>query len=82
WFGYVAGSPTQTSLATTGIIGLLSIGPSLSYLILYWLTRFYKLDDKTMKQIQTDLARRHAAPQPATKQGDSVNPHLTPRGVA
>ncbi|MFB1117451.1 MFS transporter [Dickeya dadantii] len=82
WFGYVAGSPTQTSLATTGIIGLLSIGPSLSYLILYWLTRFYKLDDKTMTQIQADLARRHATPQPATGQDDGVNPHLTPRGAA
>ncbi|HEY0211510.1 glycoside-pentoside-hexuronide (GPH):cation symporter [Acerihabitans sp.] len=58
WFGYQAGSPTQNALATTGIIGLLTVGPSLSYLILYWLTRFYKLDDKTMEKIQADLAQR------------------------
>lgn len=58
WFGYQAGVPTQTSLATHGIIGLLTIGPSLSYLILFGLAHFYKLDDKMMSQIQYDLAQR------------------------
>ncbi len=58
WFGYHAGAETQTALATTGIIGLLTVGPSVSYLILYFLARFYKLDDATMKNIQTDLAKR------------------------
>jgi GPH family glycoside/pentoside/hexuronide:cation symporter len=58
WFGYQAGNPTQTTLATNGIIGLLTIGPSISYLVLYWLSRFYTLDDKMMNQIQRDLAQR------------------------
>ncbi len=58
WFGYQAGNPTQTTLATNGIIGLLTIGPSISYLVLYWLSRFYTLDDKMMNQIQHDLAHR------------------------
>ncbi|OAT19647.1 putative GPH family arabinoside transporter [Buttiauxella gaviniae ATCC 51604] len=58
WFGYQAGNPTQTTLATNGIIGLLTIGPSISYLVLYWLSRFYILDDKMMNQIQRDLAHR------------------------
>jgi len=58
WFGYHAGAETQTALATTGIIGLLTVGPSISYLILYFLARFYKLDDATMKNIQHDLAKR------------------------
>lgn len=61
WFGYQAGVPTQTALATNGIIGLLTVGPSLSYLILYWLTRFYTLDDKMMSKIQYDLAQRQQA---------------------
>lgn len=61
WFGYQAGIPTQTSLATNGIIGLLTIGPSISYFILYWLTRFYTLDDKMMSKIQHDLAHRQQA---------------------
>lgn len=61
WFGYQAGIPTQTSLATNGIIGLLTIGPSISYFILYWLTRFYTLDDKMMSKIQHDLAQRQQA---------------------
>lgn len=69
WFGYQAGSPTQTTLATTGIIGLLTVGPSLSYLVLYWLTRFYKLDDVTMKTIQSELARR---------QQQSIAPEVDP----
>lgn len=58
WFDYQAGNPTQTTLATNGIIGLLTIGPSISYLVLYWLSRFYILDDKMMNQIQRDLAHR------------------------
>lgn len=58
WFGYQAGNTTQTTLATNGIIGLLTIGPSISYLVLYWLSRFYILDDKMMNQIQRDLAHR------------------------
>lgn len=60
-FGYQAGVAEQTPLATTGIISLLTLGPSLSYLLLWWLARFYKLDDKTMETIQRDLAARQQA---------------------
>ena len=57
-FGYQAGATHQTPVATAGIIGLLTLGPSLSYLILWWLSRFYKLDDQMMKSIQSDLTSR------------------------
>lgn len=82
WFGYVAGSPTQTPLATAGIIGLLSIGPSLSYLVLYWLVRFYKLDDKTMATIQADLAKRHSTADRTAESELPVDQGLTPKGAA
>ncbi|POP43564.1 MFS transporter [Superficieibacter electus] len=68
-FGYQAGVSEQTQLATTGIIGLLTIGPSISYLILWWLARFYKLDDRAMLTIQRDLAARQQA---ATNVDDEV----------
>ena len=48
----------QTPLATMGIVGLLTLGPSLSYLLLWWLARFYKLDDKMMQTIQRELSMR------------------------
>ncbi|VFS59790.1 Uncharacterised protein [Kluyvera cryocrescens] len=41
-----------------GIVGLLTLGPSLSYLVLWWLSRFYKLDDQAMATIQRDLSAR------------------------
>ena len=41
-----------------GIVGLLTLGPSLSYLLLWWLARFYKLDDKMMQTIQRELSMR------------------------
>ena len=56
--GYQAGVDEQTPLATMGIIGLLTIGPAFSYLLLWWLMRFYKLDDNMMKKIQDDLLAR------------------------
>jgi Na+/melibiose symporter and related transporters len=56
--GYQAGIDVQTPLATMGIIGLLTIGPAFSYLLLWWLMRFYKLDDKMMEKIQSDLLAR------------------------
>ena len=56
--GYQAGVNEQTPLATMGIIGLLTIGPAFSYLLLWWLMRFYKLDDKMMEKIQSDLLAR------------------------
>ena len=56
--GYQAGVDVQTPLATKGIIGLLTIGPAFSYLLLWWLMRFYKLDDKMMEKIQEDLLTR------------------------
>ena len=56
--GYQAGVNEQTPLATMGIIGLLTIGPAFSYLLLWWLMRFYKLDDKMMAKIQSDLLAR------------------------
>ncbi|MDR8242442.1 MFS transporter, partial [Acinetobacter baumannii] len=31
---------------------------SLSYLLLWWLARFYKLDDKMMQTIQRELSMR------------------------
>lgn len=56
--GYQAGVDVQTPLATKGIIGLLTIGPAFSYLLLWWLMRFYKLDNKMMEKIQEDLLTR------------------------
>ncbi len=64
-FGYQAGVAEQTPLATAGIVGLLTLGPSISYLILWWLARFYKLDDTMMATIQHDLAAREQAARPA-----------------
>jgi Na+/melibiose symporter-like transporter len=60
-FGYQAGVSVQTPMATMGIVGLLTLGPSLSYLVLWWLSRFYKLDDKAMATIQRDLSARQQA---------------------
>ena len=77
WFGYVPGAVTQTPLATTGIIGLLTLGPSVSYLILWWLARFYKLDDAMMTRIQTDLATRKATQRRAHEADDlALHPHV------
>ena len=78
WFGYQAGNPTQTTLATNGIIGLLTIGPSISYLVLYWLSRFYILDDKMMNQIQRDLAHREQVEEINTP---AVTPALISKGA-
>ncbi|EBB3991632.1 MFS transporter [Salmonella enterica] len=58
WFGYQAGSAVQTPLATTGIILMLTLAPSASYLVLWLLSLFYKLDDKFMAKIQVDLEQR------------------------
>lgn len=65
-FGYQAGVSEQTPMATMGIVGLLTLGPSLSYLVLWWLSRFYKLDDQKMAAIQRDLSARQQAGVPAT----------------
>ncbi|MGY5958262.1 glycoside-pentoside-hexuronide (GPH):cation symporter [Kosakonia sp. BK9b] len=54
-FGYQAGSATQSTAAITGIVSLLTIGPSLSYLILYALSFFYKLDDDLMRKIHDEI---------------------------
>mgnify|MGYP001331313489 FL=1 len=51
----------QTPMATMGIVGLLTLGPSLSYLVLWWLSRFYTLDDRAMATIQRDLSARQQA---------------------
>lgn len=75
WFGYVAGAPTQSSLATQGIIGLLTLGPAVSYLILFWLARFYTLDDQAMKAIQADLASRQVT---TSDYGAPTDPALKP----
>ncbi|ECS1056505.1 MFS transporter, partial [Salmonella enterica] len=47
-----------TPLATTGIILMLTLAPSASYLVLWLLSLFYKLDDKFMAKIQVDLEQR------------------------
>ena len=60
-------------MATMGIIGLLTLGPSLSYLVLWWLSRFYKLDDQTMATIQRDLSARQTAAAPV----DNATPEVT-----
>ena len=70
-FGYQAGVSEQTPMATMGIVGLLTLGPSLSYLVLWWLSRFYKLDDQKMAMIQRDLSARQQAGSPAT----TAEPH-------
>lgn len=64
-FGYQAGVTAQTPLATMGIVGLLTLGPSLSYFLLWWLARFYTLDDIAMQTIQRELSARQAAQSPA-----------------
>ncbi len=61
WFGYQPGSNVQTPLATTGIILMLTLAPSASYLVLWFLSLFYKPDDKFMEKIQADLEKRKIA---------------------
>ncbi len=56
-FGYQAGVTAQTRWRQWEL-GLLTLGPSLSYLLLWWLARFYKLDDKMMQTIQRELSMR------------------------
>ncbi len=63
WFGYQAGSATQSSAAITGIVSLLTIGPSLSYLVLWCLSWFYKLDDDMMLKIHRDINAKTAPTQ-------------------
>lgn len=65
WVGYQAGVSNQNPMAVTGIIGLLTIGPSLSYFILYLLSKFYTLDDAMMLKITDDLRQRHQIRQSA-----------------
>lgn len=78
WFGYVAGAPTQTASATTGIISLLTLGPSLSYLLLYGMIHFYKLDSVMMDKIHTDLAWRQQQGDLATVSEGSIHHHPEP----
>ncbi|VDZ76818.1 membrane transport protein [Salmonella bongori] len=40
---------------------MLTLAPSASYLVLWLLSLFYKLDDKFMAKIQADLAQRKGA---------------------
>ena len=56
--GYQAGVSQQTPSAVTGIIFLLSVGPSISYLAMSLLTRFYKLDDAMLNKIRIDVDAR------------------------
>jgi sugar (glycoside-pentoside-hexuronide) transporter len=58
--GYQAGVPQQTPAAVTGIVFLLSVGPSISYLAMSLLTRFYKLDDSMLNKIRVDVDARRA----------------------
>ncbi len=44
-----------------GIVGLLTLGPSSPNLLLWWLARFYKLDDKMMQRIQREAVHASAA---------------------
>ncbi len=46
------------SAGDNGNCGAVNLGPSLSYLLLWWLARFYKLDDKMMQTIQRELSMR------------------------
>lgn len=74
WVGYQAGAAQQTAIATTGIIALLSIGPSISYFILYVLSKFYTLDDQMMRQIQRDLMQRNQVSQHKGEQNRVIQP--------
>lgn len=58
--GYKAGAPVQVHAAEVGIIALLTIGPSLSYLCLLLISFLYKLDDAFLARIQSDLGKRAA----------------------
>ncbi|MFV0574224.1 MAG: glycoside-pentoside-hexuronide (GPH):cation symporter [Vibrio sp.] len=56
--GYQAGEAHQIPSAVTGIVALLTVGPSISYFILYLLSKFYILDEDMMTRIQKDLLAR------------------------
>ena len=55
--GYVANTD-QTPQSKTGILMLISFVPAAFAFVAVVVMLFYKLDDKTMAQIQADLARR------------------------
>jgi GPH family glycoside/pentoside/hexuronide:cation symporter len=57
--GYVANTD-QTPQSKTGIVMLISLVPAAFAFVAVVVMLFYKLDDKTMAQIETDLARRKA----------------------
>jgi Na+/melibiose symporter-like transporter len=48
----------QTPTAVTGIIFLLSAGPSISYIAMSLLTHFYKLDDNMLNKMRIDVDAR------------------------
>lgn len=56
--GYQAGAPVQVHAAEVGIIALLTLGPSLSYLLLLLISFLYKIDDAFLAKIHAELARR------------------------
>jgi GPH family glycoside/pentoside/hexuronide:cation symporter len=63
--GFVA-NQVQTADATTAILLLMGVIPALTTIGAAGVAMLYKLDDKTMKTIETDLlARRSAEQQPA-----------------
>jgi len=60
--GYVANTD-QTAQSKTGIVMLISFVPAAFAFVAAVVMLFYKLDDKTMAQIESDLARRKALDQ-------------------
>lgn len=57
--GYVANS-AQTEKSQAGIVLLISILPAVSAFLAFMAVLFYKLDDRTMLQVRTELAARAA----------------------
>ncbi len=60
YFGFKA-NVVQTENSIHGIVLMMSLIPAAGSFIAALLMYFYKLDDKTMKQIETDLNARRAA---------------------
>jgi len=68
--GYQAGVAQQTPSAVMGIVFLLSAGPSISYLCMIIITKFYKLDDEMLNKMRIEVDARR---QQVSKSSPSVN---------
>jgi Na+/melibiose symporter-like transporter len=60
-FGYVKQSPTQTPQALEGIWIILTLVPAVGYLVMIFIMKFYKLDEKeVLRMIEENQNRQKA----------------------